>query len=174
MNAWLNLILDIALIGLITAGLVQATRLIRHLADVREGREDMERFVREFNGVVVRAETGIKNLRQAARDSGNDLEKLIEKASLVRDELQFITASADKLAARLIDDMSAARPAEAQLPAVQSPSPAVPAGAAKIAAVPDGASPIAGRKAAPAQTPITAAQASRAERELMQALEKLG
>ena len=107
MSAWINLILDVVLIGLVTAGLVQATRLIQHLSGLREGRVEMERFVREFNGVVIRAEAGIKNLRQAARDSGNDLEKMVDKATLMRDELQFIVESADRIAGRLTQEAGA-------------------------------------------------------------------
>ena len=77
------------MIALVGAGLVQATRLIRHLAGLRQGRIEMERFVHEFNATVIRAEAGIKGLRMAARDSGDDLEKLVEKALLVRDELHL-------------------------------------------------------------------------------------
>src|ERR1700722_8326883 len=98
MNAWVNLALIVVLIGLIPAGLVQATRLIQHLAGLREGRVDMERFVKEFNAVVIRAEAGIQSLRYAARDSGNDLEKMIEKATMMRDELHIIIESADRIA----------------------------------------------------------------------------
>jgi hypothetical protein len=42
MTAWINLALDVVLIGLVTAGLVQAGRLIRHLAGLRQGRVEME------------------------------------------------------------------------------------------------------------------------------------
>lgn len=101
MEDWLRLALDVALIGCVGTGLVQAARLIRHLSNLQQGREDMERFVREFNATVTRAETGIKELRYAARESGDDLEKLVDKAVMVRDELQFLVESADQIAERL-------------------------------------------------------------------------
>src|ERR1700688_2449081 len=106
MTIWINLALNVVLIGLVAAGLVQATRLIQHLSGLKQGRVEMEHFVREFNAVVIRAEVGIKSLRQAARDSGNDLEKMVEKATLMRDELHFIVESADKIAGRLSQDVS--------------------------------------------------------------------
>src|ERR1700752_5346920 len=101
MSEWIRSALDLVLIALVVAGLVQATRLIWHLAGLRQGRIDMERFVREFNATVIRAEAGIKGLRMAARDTGDDLEKLVEKAGMVRDELQYLVESGDQIAERL-------------------------------------------------------------------------
>jgi len=158
MDAWINLALNVVLVALLAAGLVQATRLIGHLSGLRQGRREMEEFVKEFNAVVLRAESGIKNLKLTARDSGNDLEKLLEKAVSMRDELQFIVASADKIAARLSQDASSIRPPE------KAPQAKADTGVT--------VTQFAGKK--PPAEGISAAQASRAERELMQALEKLG
>ena len=101
MSEWIRAGLDVILIALVATGMVQAMRLIQHLRDLRQGRLEMERFVHEFNATVLRAEAGIKGLRHAARESGDDLEKLVEKAFMIRDELQFIIESADQLADRL-------------------------------------------------------------------------
>ncbi len=101
MSEWIRSILDIVLIVIVGAGLVQAARLMKHLVELRQSRVDMERFVVDFSSTVTRAEAGIKGLRTAARESGDDLEKLVEKAILVRDELQFISESADQIADRL-------------------------------------------------------------------------
>ena len=159
MSEWIRSILDIALIAILGGGLVQATRLIGHLIGLRQSRLEMERFVQEFNSTVMRAEAGIKGLRMAARDSGDDLEKLVEKAIMVRDELQFITESADQLAERLSQSASAImRPERADV------KPEAPAGA-----------PVAtftARKAE-AAAPAASPASSRAEKELLQALQKL-
>src|ERR1700744_3555071 len=101
MSEWIRSALDLLLIVMVGAGLVQASRLIGHLAGLRKSRVEMEQFVHEFNATVMRAEAGIKGLRNAARESGDDLEKLVEKAVLVRDELQFISESADQIADRI-------------------------------------------------------------------------
>jgi hypothetical protein len=159
MNEWINPALDFVLICLVTAGLVQSMRLIRHLAGLRQGRIDMERFVKEFNVTVMRAEAGIKGLREAARASGDDLEKLVEKASLLRDELHFMVESADQIASRLGHSAStAARPSDS------SPPNTPPAPSETV-------TPFAARKTQ--ETPA-GAPSSRAEKELLQALEKLG
>jgi hypothetical protein len=163
MGEWIRSALDIVLILMVGVGLYQAARLIKHLAGLRQGRVEMERFVRDFNATVIRAEAGIKGLRTAARDSGDDLEKLVEKAHMVRDELHFLVESADGLAERLSQSASiVVRPEK-------KPEPPKPAAAAKPAQA--GAAPAA--VARPAEAKESPAPSSRAEKELLQALQKL-
>ncbi len=154
---WMQLLLDGALVLVVGAGVVQATRLIIQLRDLRASRAEMERFVRDFNGAVVRAEAGIKTLRSTARETGDDLEKLVEKAVMVRDELNFIVESADSVADRLSVVASKAMQPE------KTPAPAEARGTPKPTII----SP------APS-TRSEKAVVSRAEEELMQALKKLG
>lgn len=162
MSEWIRSALDILLVVLVGGGLVQASRLIKHLAELRASRVEMEVMVRDFNSAVTRAETGIKNLRHAARESGDDLERLVDKALMVRDELHFIVESADQLASRLSQTASSIIRPEAPAPVQASASPA--AEAPKLASV----TPIPSRKPEPVSVP-----ASRAEKELLQALQKL-
>lgn len=162
MTEWIGLGIDIAMILVVGAGVIQATRLILQLQDLRASRAEMERFVFDFNSAVTRAEMGIKTLKSAARDSGDDLEKLVEKANSVRDELNFIIESADTMAEKLSHAASAAKrssseDAAAEKEAVEkrvSPKPTIIASSA-----------------APKGERITI---SRAEQELMQALKKMG
>lgn len=192
---WIRSGLDLILILLVGVGLVQATRLIWHLAGLRASRVEMEHFVRDFNSTVLRAEAGIKGLKMAARESGDDLEKLVEKSTMVRDELQFIVESADQLADRLTAAASSVVRPQAKAPEVKTSEERAP----EIKAAPKPAStvtpplapptlpvkaqekPAAQTQATPA-TPVTslgarreqeAKPASRAEKELMQALQKL-
>ena len=167
MSEWVGFALDAVLISVVGLGVVQATRLIAQLRDLRSSRAEMDRFVRDFNGAVMRAEAGIKALRAAARESGDDLEKLVEKATMVRDELNFIVESADNVAERLSVSASSA------LHGDHAPSsPKAQAAAAsenKSAASQDSSQST--KHAAPAKT--EAPPASRAEKELLQALQKL-
>lgn len=159
MGEWIRSALDVLLILMVGVGLYQAMRLIRSLADLRQNRGEMERFVYEFNATVMRAEAGIKGLKHAARESGDDLEKLVEKAMLLRDELSFIVESADQIADRL--SRSASR-------AVQPEKPAA------LAIKPELAQPAAGAASPPAvEAKEAPAPSSRAEKELLQALKKL-
>ena len=159
MTEWIGLVLDVILIAVVGVGIAQAMRLIRHLRDLRAGRVEMERFVREFNTAVMRAEAGIKSLRAAARESGDDLEKLVDKAVMVRDELNFIVESADGVAERLsVVASGALHKGSAEAKPAMQPEPSVtvkPVAAKPVAAAPE--------------TP----PASRAEKELLQALQQL-
>ena len=172
MSEWILAGLDVLLIILVVSGLVQAIRLIRHLRDLRQGRLEMERFVHEFNATVIRAEAGIKGLRHAARESGDDLEKLVEKAGMIRDELTFIVESADQLADRL----SAAASSIVRADIKASETKAAPQ---KPVAPPSADTPKTSEKsvqrseASAAPDASKANPSSRAEKELLQALQKL-
>ncbi|MBI1273654.1 MAG: hypothetical protein GC131_06190 [Alphaproteobacteria bacterium] len=166
----LRSLLDITLIGLIVAGIFYAIRVERHLSGIRASRAEMERFVHDFGSTVNRAEAGIKGLKEVARDSGDDLERLIERSQTMRDELRFVVEHADKLAER-ISSMSVQMRQPAQNPiAAAQPQPARAtsgaAGAGGTAAAQTGEDL--------AETSMEDAHVkSRAERELMQALRKL-
>ena len=168
MTEWIGLLLDVVLIGVVGVGIFNALRLIRQLRDLKAGRVEMEHFVREFNGAVMRAEAGIKALRATARESGDDLERLVDKAVMVRDELNFIVESADGVATRLSAVASGAlhqAPAAAPQRAVEERRP--------VSALPEPPAVAKSAAAKPVATAPETAPASRAEKELLQALQKL-
>jgi len=158
---WIRLALDLILIAIVGAGLMQTARLIKHLMGLQQNRVEMERFVRDFHTTVLRAEAGIKGLKNAARESGDDLEKLVEKAVLVRDELSFIVESADQIAERLSESASTAvRPEKKVATKSEETMPPHPANETAPPTKSD-------------ETRVTPAPSSRAEKELLQALQKL-
>ena len=167
---YFNLVLDVVLIGLLAAALKYAVKLTAQLSDMREGRLEMEKFIGSFNATVARAESGILGLKNASRTYGDDLERLIEKGQLLRDELTFLTESVDVIANRLSQSASqVSRAADAVAP-LQSTAPQsvkdAPASATKSTKplVQEMKNVFASSNKAP----------SAAERELLQALEKLG
>ncbi|NBX74663.1 MAG: hypothetical protein EBQ89_10260 [Alphaproteobacteria bacterium] len=97
----LRLVLDVALLVGIIFAIRYALRVEKQLVAIRNSRADMERFVHDFNATVVRAEAGIRNLKNVARDAGDDLEKLTERAALMRDDLKFVYEQADSMAERI-------------------------------------------------------------------------
>jgi hypothetical protein len=159
MSGLFSLTLDIVLIGLLVAGIIYASRLLRQLSALRASRADMEHFVADFSGTVMRAESSIKGLKQAARSSGDDLEQLIEKAERIMDELQFMTESADQTADKLGQSASLATaakdssPLKPSLPQEEKVKTLQPVSVSSVPAV---------------------KTASAAERDLLQALEKMG
>ena len=166
MDEWIRSLLDILLILMVGVGIYQAARLINHLTGLRQSRGEMERFVHEFNATVIRAEAGIKGLKHAARESGDDLERLVEKAMLLRDELSFIVESADQVAERLTQSASKAVRPEAPPRTEKKAEPAKPAAEAK-------APPAAAQPPRAPEVKDGAQPSSRAEKELLQALQKL-
>ena len=174
MGDLISFFLDVILIGLLLTGIVYAMRLSKQLGELRASRADMEKFVVDFSATVQRADAGVRGLKQAARDGGDDLEKLIEKAGMIRDELQFLVESADQIATRLSDRASAS--ARTLLPEPPAPQASQPRPAAPQAPQqPKDSNPelVTALKAA-----ITTKQESRpatsAEKDLLRALEKLG
>lgn len=170
---YISLLLDVVLIGLLAAGIRYAIKLTSQLADMRAGRLEMERFIGQFNATVSRAEAGILGLKTTARTCGDDLERLIEKGQLLRDELNFLTESADMIANRLSQSATQISRGPEQAPQAAAPSQA-PAQQIKDAAsvAPKSTKPLVQEMknvmASSNKTP------SSAERELLRALEKLG
>lgn len=168
---YLNLALDVVMIGLLVAAIKYAIRLTAQLADMRQGRLEMERFIGQFNATVSRAEAGILGLKNSARTCGDDLEQLIEKGQNLRDELNFLTESADMIANRLSNAASSGPQPSGVATAVKAPSVA-PAAAKSETPAPKSTKPLVQEMksvlASSNKTP------SSAERELLRALEKLG
>lgn len=140
-----KLVLDLLIIGLLAAAIYYGVRLERQLATLRASHTDMQRYTQDFARDVSRAEAGIKNLKQVARDSGDDMEKLLEQCRIMGDELRFVIDRADHLAAK-IGNAPVRQAAEAPAPL---------------------------RSVAPVSSSETPAPKSRAERELLQALQKI-
>ena len=159
----ISIVLDIVLIGLLIAGIRYAMRLTQQLADMRSSRAEMERFVFTFNATVERAEAGIRGLKSAARSSGDDLEGLIEKGQALRDELHFLTESADQIANRLTN-MAGKAAKNAEPPVAEEVRP-------KPSSV---STEISGPVGAPSLEGAKNMSVSTAERDLMRALGKTG
>ncbi len=158
----LGFLLDLILIGLLGSGLFYALRLTRQLADMRASRADMERFVADFNASVMRAEAGIQGLKAIARSSGDDLERLIEKGQGLRDELLFLSESADQIANRLSQTASTASQMTRTQPPLDEPTH------------PTSTSPATHVKAQKEQPENKTKPTSAAERDLLRVLKKLG
>lgn len=116
-----SVFLDGAVIVLLVAVIFYAGRLSLYLRDFRAGRKDMDRLIRELSAGIGRADQAMAGLREAARDSGRDLQALINEASALSEELQMISEAGNNMARRL------ETVAEKSGRAVSSPSaPAIP------------------------------------------------
>lgn len=210
MSPLVSIIIDVVMVGLLAATIAYAIILNRQIIALRESRGEMAELIQGLNDAMARAEAGVRTLKKAAGDTGEDLQRTVNKAQTLRDELEFMIEAADALANRLgnVGDRdggrdagrrdSGARPA-AVAPALASRAPAktplvAPRPALRSLPVEDDhdhhdhAPPPARLEASPrraaaraeppaeARDPITrdGESLSRAERELLQAIENAG
>lgn len=97
----LSLVMDIVIILLLGATIFYALRLSKHLDAFRSNRADMERLIRDLSSQITRAQEGITTLDDVAKESSDELRRLVDKATGLADELQIMVESGDSLAQRL-------------------------------------------------------------------------
>jgi len=103
-------ILDIALVILLTATLFHAVRLERALGVLKRDRTSLEALVAAFNASTHAAESGVERLRAATDGSGRQIQRQIDTATTLKEDLTFLVQRGEGLADRLDDVVRAARP----------------------------------------------------------------
>ncbi len=120
MGAW-QIVLEVALIGLLGATLFHALRLERALGVVRRDRAELETLLRGFNDSTRQAENGVERLRSAAEGAGRHIARQIEAASSLKDDLVTLIERGERLADRIDTAVRANR--DMELPARRYPMP---------------------------------------------------
>ena len=90
--------LEVLLVVLLAASLMHAVRLGRALTALRRDRARLEALLDGFNDSTRLAEEGIERLRLAADGAGRHLTRQIERASMLREDLNLLVDRADKSA----------------------------------------------------------------------------
>jgi uncharacterized protein DUF6468 len=103
-------LLEIVLIILLGATLVQAIRLERALSVLKRDRTSLESLVVGFNASTHQAESGIQQLRAVADGAGRNIESQLSRAVALKDDLGFLTERGDRIADRLDGLVRTARP----------------------------------------------------------------
>jgi hypothetical protein len=97
----LGFVADLIVAVLLVATIGYATVLNRRLAVLRGDRAQLETLIEGLTVATQRAEGGVAGLRAAAEDTGRQLEKRIEQAQGLRDDITYMlergTAVADRL-----------------------------------------------------------------------------
>lgn len=97
----LSLVFDFILLLLLIVTIAYAARLSLALKRFRENRELLDSTIKELNKNVSDAEQIIGKIKNTAATSGDELQKTIDKANALADELSLMTESGDNLANRL-------------------------------------------------------------------------
>src|ERR1051326_7442372 len=125
-------LLDALLVILLTATLIHAVRLERALGVLKRDRAELETLVASFNASTRAAEDGIDRLRQATDGSGRQIQRQIDTATTLKEDLTFLVQRGEGLADRLGEIVRAVRPtlaaAEQPAPRAASASSMVPGG----------------------------------------------
>ena len=116
-------ILDISLMVLLAATLFHAVRLERALGVLKRDRASLEALVSDFNASTRAAEAGIERLHLAVDGSGREIQRQIETATVIKDDLTFLVQRGEGLADRLDETVRATRPGGGQ-PAARPAYPA--------------------------------------------------
>lgn len=102
--------LEIVLMVLLGATLLQAIRLERALGVLKRDRASLESLVVGFNASTHQAENGIQRLHAAVDGAGRQIQDQIAKSTSLKDDLVFLTERGDRMADRLDTLVRAARP----------------------------------------------------------------
>ena len=116
-------ILDILLVILLTATLFHAVRLERALGVLKRDRSALEALVSTFNASTLAAEAGVERLRATTDGAGRQIQRQIDTATALKDDLTFLVQRGEGMADRLDDLVRAARPSvgAAEKPVSRSP-----------------------------------------------------
>lgn len=128
MSPLISLIIDLVLVGLLAATIAYAIILNKQIIKLRESRGEMAELIQGLNDAMSKAEGGVRNLKKTASDTGEDLQRTVNKAQTLRDELEFMIEAADAMATRLgaVGDRDAGRGSAARTP-IKPPLAARPA-----------------------------------------------
>jgi hypothetical protein len=120
----LTLYLEIALEVLLAFTLAYCVLLERRLAAVRKGQEGLSRTIGELNMAIAGAGASLRALKSAAGEAAQTLDERLKRARLHIDELSVLTASGDRIAARMESAASAPRVAR-EIPDMPLPSSSI-------------------------------------------------
>ena len=119
-------ILDILLVVLLTATLFHAVRLERALGVLKRDRAALEALVETFNASTRAAETGVERLRATTDGAGRQIQRQIDTATALKEDLTFLVQRGEGMADRLDDLVRAARPSVGVAERPPSRSPYMP------------------------------------------------
>jgi hypothetical protein len=92
---------EIVLEILLAATLCYCIVLERRLAAVRRGQEGLGRHIGELNMAIAGAGASLRALKSAAGEAAQTLDERLKRARLHIDELSVLTASGERIAARM-------------------------------------------------------------------------
>lgn len=107
---YISLIIDLVVAGLLVATIVYCSVLNRKLATLRSSKQEMESLAGRLVESTQHAERALADLKSAANDTGEQLERRVAEARNLVDDLRFLVDKGSGLADRLASDIDKGRP----------------------------------------------------------------
>ncbi len=104
------MVLDGVVVVLLVATIGYAVVLNRRIGEMRKWKAEFDRMITSFNQATTRAEAGIQSLKSIASQRGPDLQRSLDKARSLRDDLAYLVERGDTLADRLTESVRSAIP----------------------------------------------------------------
>lgn len=101
MEGIVSLVLDGLIVALLAGTIFYASRLSLHLKVFRESRQELEQLIGKLGQQTEVAHSAIDGMRETARQSGRDLQQLINESKALTDELEIMTEAGNNMANRL-------------------------------------------------------------------------
>lgn len=121
----MEILLELALIGLLAATLFHALRLERLLAALKRDRVVLEETINGFASSTRQAEAGLERLRGVADGAGRQIARQLDEARALKDDLTFLMERGGRLADRMDTLVRAGRPLAGETPATPRALPAL-------------------------------------------------
>lgn len=100
-NISLSLLLDGVIVVLLIATIIYAARLSLYLKKFKESRSDLESVIKNLSTHIDKAEAAVQTLNESVEGASSDLQRRMNKANAMFDELDIVVQSGDSLADRL-------------------------------------------------------------------------
>ena len=115
----LTFLVEVTLEALLAVTLCYCIVLERRLAAVKKGQEGLSRTIGELNMAIAGAGASLRALKSAAGEAAQTLDERLKRARLHIDELSVLSASGERIAARMENairpgSVEAAAPARAE------------------------------------------------------------
>lgn len=121
MSPTVSLVIDLVMVGLLVATIAYAIILNKQIVRLRESRGELAELIKGLNEAMSKAEGGVRGMKATAHNTGEGLQRTIDKAAALRDELQFMIEAGNTLADRL-SGFSEDRPKSSPRPVAKAPS----------------------------------------------------
>ncbi len=96
-----SIFLDIVLLIVLLISIIYMFFLTKGLKTIRESRDEFKQVLKELNQTINRATIAVDGMKNTADMTGKKLQKEVDTARALFDELQFINQASENVARRL-------------------------------------------------------------------------